>query len=74
MNVYWNAPTREDDVAGQIDLLEKAVDRGYAGIIITPDQTFPLRSPVRRIVSGGLPVVVMGTNLVLRRPGNFPTF
>jgi ribose transport system substrate-binding protein len=63
MNVYWNAPTREDDVAGQIDLLEKVVDRGYAGIIISPDQTLPLRSPIRRIVSGGLPVVVLGTNL-----------
>lgn len=63
MNVYWNAPTREDDVAGQIDLLEKSVQRGYAGIIISPDQTLPLRSPVRRIVSRGLPVVVLGTNL-----------
>jgi ribose transport system substrate-binding protein len=63
MNVYWNAPTREDDVAGQIDLLEKVVARGYAGIIIAPDQTLPLRSPVRRIVSRGLPIVVVGTNL-----------
>ena len=42
MKVYWNAPTREDDVAGQIALLEKVVDRGYAGIIITPDQTLAL--------------------------------
>lgn len=63
MNVYWNAPTREDDVEGQIDLLEKVVDRHYAGIIISPDQTLPLRSPIRRIVGTGLPVVVVGTNL-----------
>jgi len=63
MNVYWNAPTREDDVAGQIDLLEKVVDRGYSGIIIAPDQTLPLRSPIRHIVSRGLPIVVVGTNL-----------
>jgi ribose transport system substrate-binding protein len=61
--IYWNAPTREDDVAGQIDLLEKVVARGYAGIIITPDETLPLRSPIRRIVSRGLPIVVVGTNL-----------
>jgi ribose transport system substrate-binding protein len=63
LNVYWNAPPREDDVAGQIDFLEKVVAKGYAGIIITPDQTLPLRTPIRRIVSGGLPVVVVGTNL-----------
>jgi ribose transport system substrate-binding protein len=63
LNVYWNAPAREDDVAGQIDLLEKVVARGYAGIIITPDQTLPMRSPIRRLVSRGLPIVVVGTNL-----------
>jgi len=61
--IYWNASPREDDVEGQIDFLEKVVARGYAGIIFTPDQTLPLRTPVRRIVSGGLPMVVVGTNL-----------
>ena len=63
MELYWNAPSREDDVAGQIDLLEKVAARGYAGIIIAPDQTLPLRSPIRRLVSEGLPIVVVGTNL-----------
>ncbi|HEX4486474.1 MAG TPA: substrate-binding domain-containing protein [Terriglobales bacterium] len=63
MKIYWNAPTREDDVAGQITLLENVVKRGYAGIIISPDQTLPLRTPVRRIVSQGLAIVVVGTNL-----------
>jgi ribose transport system substrate-binding protein len=63
LNVYWNASPREDDVAGQIDFLEKVVARGYAGIIITPDQTLPLRSPIRHIIAGGLPMVVVGTNL-----------
>lgn len=62
-NVYWNASPREDDVEGQIDFLEKVVAKGYAGIIFTPDQTLPLRTPIRRIVSGGLPMVVVGTNL-----------
>jgi len=63
LNVYWNASPREDDVEGQIDFLEKVVARGYAGIIITPDQTLPLRTPIRRIVAEGTPIVVVGTNL-----------
>jgi len=63
MNVYWNAPMREDDVEGQITLLEKVAARGYAGIILSPDQTLPLRTPVRRLISRGLPMVVVGTNL-----------
>ncbi len=73
LTLYWNAPAREDDVAGQIDLLEKVVHRGYAGIIISPDQTLPLRSPIRRIVSAGLPIVVMGTNLGISPRQSFPT-
>lgn len=63
LQVYWNAPPREDDVEGQIALLNQVVDRGPSGIILTPDETLPLRTPVRRIVGRGLPVVVVGTDL-----------
>lgn len=63
LEVYWNAPPREDDVEGQIALLNQVVDRGPSGIILTPDETLPLRTPVRRIVGRGLPVVVVGTDL-----------
>lgn len=63
IEVYWNAPPREDDVEGQIALLSKVVDRSPAGVILTPDETLPLRTPVRRIVDGGMPVVVVGTQL-----------
>lgn len=63
VQLYWNAPPREDDVEGQIALLNKVVDRGLSGLIITPDETLPLRTPVRRIVGRGIPVVVVGTHL-----------
>jgi len=63
VELYWNAPPREDDVEGQIALLNKAVDRGLSGVILTPDETLPLRTPVRRIISQGIPVVVVGTQL-----------
>jgi len=63
LQVYWNAPPREDDVEGQIALLDQVVGRSPSGIILTPDETLPLRTPVRRIVSRGLPMVVVGTNL-----------
>ena len=48
LQVYWNAPPREDDVEGQIALLDQVVDRTPSGIILTPDETLPLRTPVRR--------------------------
>lgn len=63
IKLYWNAPPREDDVEGQIALLKKVADRGLSGIVLTPDETLPLRTPVRRIISQGIPVVVIGTQL-----------
>ena len=50
VDVYWNASPREDDVDGQIALLDKVVKRGPSGVILTPDETLPLRTPVRRII------------------------
>jgi ribose transport system substrate-binding protein len=63
VELYWNAPPREDDVEGQIALLTKVADRRLSGIILTPDETLPLRTPVRRVISQGIPVVVVGTQL-----------
>src|SRR4029078_136706 len=68
IEVYWNAPPREDDVEGQIALLSKVADRSPSGVILTPDETLPFRTPVRRIVDRGLPVVVVGTQLGIAPP------
>jgi len=64
-NVYWNAPMREDDVQGQIDMLTRALAKGPNGMIISPVEALPLRSPVHRILEEGMPIVVVGTDLGL---------
>jgi ribose transport system substrate-binding protein len=63
LDIYWNAPMRDDDIRSQISLLEKSVDRGMAGIIVSPIQTLPLRTPIRRVLAKGIPVVVIDTEL-----------
>ena len=63
LNLYWNAPMRDDDMQTQISLIEKSVDRGMAGIIISPIQTLPMRTPIRRVVAQDIPVVVIDTEL-----------
>lgn len=63
LDVYWNGPMRDDDTQTQISLIEKSVDRGVAGVIVSPIQTLPLRTPVRGIVAQGVPVVVIDTEL-----------
>ena len=65
LNVYWNAPMREDDVQGQIDILTKVIARGTQGVIIYPVEALPLRTPVNRALERGTPVVVVGTDLGL---------
>ena len=63
LDLYWNAPMRDDDTQTQISLIEKSVDRGMAGIIVSPIQTLPLRTPIRRVLAQAIPVVVIDTEL-----------
>ena len=61
--VYWNAPTREDDVEGQIAIVDRVVDSGYSGLVLAPDQALALITPVRHAVARGIPTVVIGSPL-----------
>jgi ribose transport system substrate-binding protein len=63
LDIYWNAPMRDDDIQAQIALIEKALERGYAGIIVSPIETLPMRSPMRRVLAQRVPSVVIGTEL-----------
>src|ERR1700761_1012697 len=59
--VYWNAPTREDDVDGQIALVERVSGETFQGLVLAPDQSRALITPVRRAMQRGLSVVVVGS-------------
>jgi ribose transport system substrate-binding protein len=67
--VYWNAPTREDDVTGQIALINRIVSKRYAGLILSPDQTLALMTQVRRAIASGVPTVIVGSPLPLEPGG-----
>jgi ribose transport system substrate-binding protein len=71
--IYWNAPTREDDVQGQIALVERIIDQRYTGLVLAPDQTLALMTPVRRALSKNIPVVIIGSPLPLQ-PGGKLTY
>ncbi|WP_446743250.1 substrate-binding domain-containing protein [Silvibacterium acidisoli] len=64
--IYWNAPTREDDAARQIALINRMIDAHTDGLIIAPDQELALMSPVRRAVAAGIPTVILGSPLPIR--------
>ena len=61
--IYWNAPTREDDIEGQIALVQRISSENFKGLILAPDQSRALITPVRRAMQRGLSVVVVGSPL-----------
>jgi ribose transport system substrate-binding protein len=63
LTVYWNAPTRPHDVQKQIALLEKVVALRYRGIVLAPDETLALRTPIKNALATRIPIVVVGTEL-----------
>ena len=63
--IYWNGPTREDDIARQIALVEHAYAIGASGLVLAPDHQLALTTEVRRIIEKGIPTVILGTGLQL---------
>lgn len=69
VQIYWNAPTREDDIGNQIALVDKVVAGNYQGLVLSPDHALALITPVRRAMARGLPTVIVGSPLAIP-PGN----
>jgi ribose transport system substrate-binding protein len=63
LRVYYQAPTREDDLSSQLGIIERALDRGCNGIILSPVEALPFRTTIRRAVESGVPTVIVGTGL-----------
>ena len=61
--VYWNGPTREDEIARQIELAQHANRMGVSGLILTPDHPLALTTLVRHILASGIPVAIVSTRL-----------
>ena len=63
--IYWNAPTREDDVEGQIALLERVRKEHFDGVVLAPDQALALMTPFRKVLEAGIPGGVVSSPLPL---------
>jgi len=62
-HIYWNAPTREDDIERQIALVERVINEHPAGLVLAPDHYLALVGPVRRAMSLQIPTVVISSPL-----------
>jgi ribose transport system substrate-binding protein len=61
--IYWNAPTREDDISRQIALVESAIDSEYAGLVVAPINYLALVGSVRQALSRHIPTVIIRSSL-----------
>ena len=61
LTVYWNAPTRADDVQQQIALVTRAIKRHDRGLILAPDQPLALLVPIHEAIRQGIPTVIVGS-------------
>lgn len=61
--IYFNASTREDDVDGQIALVNRVAAGHYCGLVLAPDHSLALITPVRRALATGLPIVIVSSPL-----------
>jgi ribose transport system substrate-binding protein len=64
-SIHWTGPTSLNDIQAQINLLDRAIDRRSAGIILAPNNPLALMMPVRRAVLLGIPTVVIASPLPL---------
>lgn len=59
--VYWNGPTREDDVDRQISITETAVGRGAHAVILGPTNPRGITTLLNELQSRSVPVVIVQT-------------
>jgi ribose transport system substrate-binding protein len=63
--VYWNAPTHEDDVEDQIALVDRIRRGGFGGLVLAPDHSLALLTPVQKVIAAGIPVIIVSSPLAL---------
>jgi ribose transport system substrate-binding protein len=63
VEIIWQGPTKEDDRADQIKLVQSAVASKVDGIILAPLDAKALAEPVEQAIAKGIPVVIFDSAL-----------
>jgi ribose transport system substrate-binding protein len=63
VDVVWKGPLKEDDLKGQIDVVNTFVAQGVNGIVVAPLNDSALRAPVRAAKEAKIPTVVFDSDL-----------
>ena len=59
----FDGPAAESDIAAEVNLVENAINRGVAGIVLAPSDPEALGPVVKRAYQSGIPVVIIDSAL-----------
>lgn len=59
----FDGPASESDIAAQVNMVDNAINRGVAGIVLAPSDPEALVPSVRRAYESGIPVVIIDSML-----------
>jgi len=70
----FNGPASESAIADQVSLVENAINRGVAGIVLAPSDPESLAPVVRRAFEAGIPVAIIDSMLAEGNEDYYQTF
>ena len=61
--ILWNGPLKEDDLKGQIDIVQSFTTQGVSGIVLAPLNDKALQKSVKDATNSKVPVLVFDSDL-----------
>ena len=63
VELLWKAPLKEDDKAGQVDVVAGFVSQKVDGIVLAPLDEEALKQPTKEAIAAGIPVIIVDSGL-----------
>src|SRR5215213_8098398 len=63
IDIVWKGPLKEDDLKGQIDVVQSFTAQGVSGIVLAPLSDKGLVSAVKQATRAKIPVVIFDSDL-----------
>lgn len=70
----FDGPAAESAIADEVNLVENAINRGVAGIVLAPSDPDALAPVVKRAYESGIPVVIIDSALADSAKGTYQAF
>ncbi|WP_180898165.1 ABC transporter substrate-binding protein [Martelella soudanensis] len=74
ITMTFDGPASESDIAAEVNMVDNAVNKGVAGIVLAPSDPDALVPAVKRANESGIPVAIIDSGLSDAGEGTYQTF